>query len=373
MKKIILLLLPALSAYITSAQISFTIEGKFKNKKKQGTMSVHYGLGGYHVSRDTIRNGKFLLKGNLKAEEIVQLRYTPLNYSYEKGKTDALKIFIEGGKITFNATDSVKYAKISGSASNDAYNELMAALLPIENEAMAMRPDFIKASIEKNEAKIKELQEKTEPLKVRRADIYKAFIKKYPKSPVAFMALTLLADNMIDPVVIGPLWDQLDAKLKTTTAAKEFAEQLALARLTEPGKPAMEFVQHDTAGMPVRLSDFRGKYVLIDFWASWCRPCRAENPNVVANYHKYKNKNFTILGVSLDDQGQKKQWLKAIQDDHLEWTQVSDLKGGQNEVAVSYGIRSIPQNLLVGPDGIIVAKNLHEDKLGEMLKKLLGE
>jgi thiol-disulfide isomerase/thioredoxin len=123
----------------------------------------------------------------------------------------------------------------------------------------------------------------------------------------------------------------------------------------------------------VRLSSFRGKYVLVDFWASWCGPCRQENPNVVKLYNKYKGKGFTILGVSLDKAGDKPAWLAAIKNDGLTWTQVSDLNGWSNLAARLYGVQSIPQNFLIDPQGKIVAKGLRGDDLDAALEKLLGK
>jgi thiol-disulfide isomerase/thioredoxin len=135
------------------------------------------------------------------------------------------------------------------------------------------------------------------------------------------------------------------------------------------GATAMNFTQNDTAGKPVTLSAFRGKYVLVDFWASWCGPCRMENPNVVSAYAKYHPKGFDILSVSLDRAGDKDKWLKAIYADRLAWTHVSDLQFWQNAVAVQYGVGSIPQNFLIDPQGKIVAKGLR----GEDLEKKLDE
>jgi peroxiredoxin len=136
------------------------------------------------------------------------------------------------------------------------------------------------------------------------------------------------------------------------------------------GKEIPEFEQSDVNGKSVNIKSFRGKYVLIDFWASWCGPCRGENPNVVAAFNKYKDKNFTVLGISLDKS--KDPWLQAIQDDALTWTQLSDLKGWGNAVAQKFRIQSIPQNFLIDPNGVVIGKNLRgqalEDKLAEVIR-----
>jgi peroxiredoxin len=136
---------------------------------------------------------------------------------------------------------------------------------------------------------------------------------------------------------------------------------------------APEFAQADTNGKTVSLSSFHGKYVLLDFWASWCGPCRAENPNVVKAYNNFKGKNFTILGVSLDRPGKKDAWLKAIHDDHLTWNHVSDLKFWDSETAKLYGIQAIPQNLLLDPSGKIIGKNLFGDDLEKKLAEIFGK
>jgi peroxiredoxin len=138
------------------------------------------------------------------------------------------------------------------------------------------------------------------------------------------------------------------------------------------GKEAPEISLPDTEGRTVKLSSFRGKYVLVDFWASWCGPCRRENPNVVEAYNQFRNKNFTILGVSLDRPGQKDAWIKAIVDDNLNWTHVSDLKFWQSEVVPVYQVGSIPFNVLVDPEGKVVAENLRGNALEQKLEEILN-
>jgi peroxiredoxin len=165
--------------------------------------------------------------------------------------------------------------------------------------------------------------------------------------------------------------NHLQPEAKQNVFAKKMQQRIDIDKTTAVGKPALDFVQNDTSGNAVALKDFRGKYVLIDFWASWCVPCRKENPNVVKAYNDFKDKNFTILGVSLDQPNAKAKWLKAIKDDQLTWTHVSDLQFYNNAVAKLYGIKSIPANLLIGPDGVILAKDLHGEMLEEALRKYI--
>ncbi|MBB6271885.1 peroxiredoxin [Pedobacter cryoconitis] len=134
---------------------------------------------------------------------------------------------------------------------------------------------------------------------------------------------------------------------------------------------APDFTQNDVNENPIKLSSFKGKFVLIDFWASWCKPCRAENPNVIKAYAKYKDKNFEILGVSLDEETGKTAWIEAIKKDGITWPQVSDLKGWKNEAAKLYAIKSIPQNFLIDPSGKIIATNLRGEELEKALDKFL--
>ncbi|MFM7838465.1 MAG: peroxiredoxin family protein, partial [Chitinophagaceae bacterium] len=163
---------------------------------------------------------------------------------------------------------------------------------------------------------------------------------------------------------------QVEATQQKGFFGRILQQQIDDSKVGNVGSKAVPFTQNDTAGNPISLSSFRGKYVLIDFWASWCRPCRMENPNVVNAYQRFKNKNFTVLGVSLDRS--RPDWLRAISDDRLTWTHVSDLKFWGNEVAQRYRVQSIPQNFLISPEGIVVAKNLRGGELINRLCAILG-
>jgi peroxiredoxin len=197
------------------------------------------------------------------------------------------------------------------------------------------------------------------------------YIRQHPASWFSLAALKELAGKDIDLQKIGPIFKKLSPRLRNSKPGKDFANLLYDKGPTSIGAMAPDFTQNDVNDQPVRLSDFKGRYVLLDFWASWCGPCRAENPNVVKAFNKYKDRNFTVLSVSLDQPGKKDAWLSAIRNDSLSWTQVSDLKFWNNTAAKQYGITAIPQNFLIDPAGKIVAKNLRGDTLEKKLQEIL--
>lgn len=194
------------------------------------------------------------------------------------------------------------------------------------------------------------------------------FIKKYPDSYVSVDLMELFAASM-QPSIFEPMYNSLSERMKNVDKVKKWKTDLDQTKQFESGKmTAMDFTMNDKDGKAVSLSSYKGSYVLLDFWASWCVPCRAENPNVLAAYEKFKGKNFRILAVSLDDK--KSAWLKAIQEDKLPWTQLSDLKGAENKAGKLYGVTSIPQNFLINPEGKIIGRNLRGKALEEKLSKI---
>ncbi len=190
---------------------------------------------------------------------------------------------------------------------------------------------------------------------------------------VAGIQATLQGNSTQAALLTDGAKQALVAEVMAEMREKQMAQQQAASASTgavQVGQQAPDITLDTPEGKPVSLSDFRGKYVLVDFWASWCRPCRVENPNVVRVYGKYKDKGFEILGVSLDRS--RDAWLKAIEADGLTWQHISDLKFWQSAAAQTYGVSSIPYTVLVGPDGKVIAQNLRGAALEQKLAELLG-
>jgi thiol-disulfide isomerase/thioredoxin len=286
---------------------------------------------------------------------------------------DVASFYMDYGTNMAKSVDSFSNVTISGSAANADYKKLRESLKAYDPKMTALSKQYMDLRKVDDKAGMDKIEEEVDKLQAdMKQEVYKPFLKNNPNSPVAIYALRQYAGYDINPEEIEPMYNQLAASIKNSPSAKTFYKEVDIAKKTAIGKYALEFTQNDTLGKPVSLSSLKVKYLLVDFWASWCGPCRAENPNVVKAFEKYKAKGFHILSVSLDQPGAKDKWINAIHDDGMPWTHVSDLKYWQNEVAQLYGIQAIPQNLLLDPSGKIVAKNLRGKTLDDKLAQFLN-
>ncbi|MES2378061.1 MAG: TlpA disulfide reductase family protein [Bacteroidota bacterium] len=381
MKKLLFILSALLPTLVFAQQpaTNFTINGKVGNVGAPAWAYLFYQVGANRfVDSTAVVNGSFTISGFLPNPSPAMLAIDHMGVGSAKlGNTpDLVGFYLDKGNINVtSAKDSIKTATITGSVINDDNNSLGLLLKPINEEAKKLNDEKNAASpaLQASAEYQRELQGRYKSLQDRQRTTFTTFVKTHPASFLSLMILGQMSKQGIDPVELNILFGNLDASIKDMEIGKVLKKMLDELGATAIGSIAPDFTQADVNGTPVKLSSFRGKYVLIDFWASWCGPCRQENPNVVRAYNKYKDKNFTILGVSLDRPGAKADWVNAIKTDGLTWTQVSDLKYGNNEAALLYAVQSIPSNFLLDPNGKIVAKNLRGSDLEDKLAELLGK
>ena len=368
----IVLVLSALSVF--AQEKKFVINGTLPvtSKKYNVLLSWNNGNEGEEVK---LVNGKFEIKGIISEPGIATLSVQEASpkqgkeFSRLEYEQNTLNLFIDSGVITITSKTFLWDAAVTGSAVVNDFNQYQQQIKPLNRLESKMGEVFDGYMKAKNKKMADELFEYYKGILhlyyLEQVD----FVKNKPSSFISLYLTQEALGNEMDAAKADPMFVLLAPSLQNSEKGKLLKAMIEIGKKTMVGKPAADFMQPDANGNQIALSSFKGKYVLVDFWASWCGPCRAESPNLVKAYAKYKTKNFEIFGVSLDES--KDKWLKAIKNDKYTWPQVGDMKGWENTVAHEYGIQGIPFNILLDPNGVIIARNLRGDALEKKLEEIL--
>jgi peroxiredoxin len=340
-------------------QKGFVIKGNVSGLADGKVQIVSTGEEHAVLASDSAKNGVFTLKGSITEPNLYFLVLSNEQPQY---------IYLENNPMTITGSKAdIKNIKIEGSQSHTDFVQFNKTFNPLIAELNGFAALIQR---EENEKKKEDLFKQYDSVVKKVNTEVGNFVAAKKSSFVSAFLLSVSAQVLADPVAMEQRYNMLSDEVKNSEVGKSLASNIAYFKVGAVGTDALDFTQNDVDGKPVKLSAFHGKYVLLDFWASWCKPCRMENPNVVKVYNKFKDKNFTVLGVSLDQS--KDAWVKAIQADKLTWNHVSDLQQWQNAVAQMYHIQSIPGNFLIDPNGKIVARDLRGQDLEKKLCELLG-
>lgn len=379
MKKILLLLsVTAIMVSCNKSDNEFTISGTaagFENGQLVILQKADSVAVGKMNPIDTVKieNGKFEFKGISAEPEVSGLLIDG------KGNID---LILEGGKIKVELDkDTLRNSKVTGTYNNDElvnYKKEIAVLQKeVQTKAMAFQQANMKkfqdAQAAKDTVVINALVKENQAIMKPMGEQNYVYAETHPKS---FLSVILLEGFLYSPepefARIKKIYNGLTSELKNTRHGKVVKEKLDAHESVEVGKVAPDFSAKTPEGKTVSLKEAKGKVTIIDFWASWCMPCREENPNVVALYNEFHDKGLNIIGVSLDNPGDDAKWKAAIAQDKLTWPQVSNLQSWQDPIAKKYNVTSIPATFLLDASGKIVAKNLHGEELKAKVKELLG-
>ncbi|MCF8227615.1 MAG: AhpC/TSA family protein [Bacteroidales bacterium] len=346
----------------------FTLKGEIDGRT-YGTLALEiYEDGGFEeMFSGEFVDGIFELQAEIESPGMYYLKINDVD--------GYVPIFLEASEIQMDLKiDSARFAetKISGSEMHNAYENFSEQIKSFDETDNEIYQVYYKSGKEQDNQEYLDiadsLWEENRQAKIE----FMANILKEDGDNVAAAYLINRNSYLFELDKLEEIVDHIDPSIETASDVKKLKDRLAVLKRVDIGQPIVDFSMQDTAGNDIQLSDLTGNgFLLVDFWASWCGPCRAENPNIVAVYEDYKDKGFDVFGVSLDKDREK--WIQAIYDDELDWNHVSDLVGWQNKAASLYGVRSIPHSILVDPEGIIIAKNLRGEELRKKVEELLNQ
>jgi len=374
------------SAHGFAQSATYTINGKLENVSpmpiKMYLISLLDGMLKQKQDSAEVINGEYHFKGELNVDEAVAVNISA-NAKVDPG--NAITLYLDKGELNVVSIGTIKNITVSGSASA-AQQQLTDIIAGVEREKEELKKIAASEAYKTSETMQADVLKRSQALGYKGLiDMYQ-FAKNHPDNRLSpFTTYAIISSGIMSAKAQDTLLQLMPSNVKADRLGKAIihipvtrdslakaaaAKQMAEAGKIPVGSKAPDFTQHTPQGKAVSLSSFKGKYVLIDFWASWCVPCRNENPNVVKAYNKYKDKGFTVLGVSLDAESAKAAWIKAIASDGIAWTQISDLNGWKSEAAALYGVTSIPQNFLIDPNGVVIGKNLRGDDLQKKLASI---
>jgi thiol-disulfide isomerase/thioredoxin len=384
----------SISVTVKAQNLQYHISGNLQNippipSKMYLKELVPLGLLDKTLDSAQVTNGKYEFFGKLNVDEAVGVMISP---QIKSKKEDQIILIIDKGDLQVSSEGQLNKFVVSGGASlaNQQFDDMKGdAKKKVDSLNAVIASDAYKTD--------KELQAKVRNQAIREAEttifnMY-TYVKEYPENRITPFAtlmlvyvpflsqagkdtlITLLPERVKEDRLGQIIVSQNDKNKKIADSVAKVSQARRMENLSKIplGSKAIEITESNPKGEQVSLTSLKGKYVLVDFWASWCAPCRAENPNVVKLYKQYKDKGFTVFGISLDGTATKGAWVKAIENDGLSWTQVSDLKGWGSSAAKAYGIESIPQNFLLDPNGVVIAKNLRGDDLAKELASIFNK
>lgn len=381
-KGLTLLGLSLFAIYLNSDQKETAVQKPDTNYTIEGTIR---GLqsGWIYVSHsDTLKefakidsaqviNEKFKFSGNINSPTVCYLGLRPLDKNGKKsGLVFRANFILDKGKLVMNChKDSIAKLKAYGIPAQDEFEAYRQKTTPIFQASNVLFDKKLNAERKKDTKLVAALLKAMKANQAKITQIIIDHVKQYPSSMVSAIIMQKYLSNPSSQTLQNG-YDLLTADVKNSPYGRMLYKKLAASTRTDIGKQAPNFEIPDVSGKMYTVNSFKGKTTLVDFWASWCGPCRAENPNLIKAYQKYKGKGFDIVSISLDDN--KTNWLAAVKDDKLPWLQLSDLKASKSEVKQLYGITAIPMNYLLDGNGKIIARNLRGPELEQELAKQLN-